>query len=223
VGDIEVYADIWCPFAHLSLRRVVEHRAALGREDVRLRVRAWPLELVNGAPLSPVVTDEHVHELRAQVAPGLFRRFDPAHFPSTTLPALALVHAAYTQDTALGERLSLTLRDALFEEGLDISQSDLLSELGRSLGVAPVGPAGVDADAVVAEWHEGEARGVRGSPHFFCGAAEVFCPSLHIERDTGGHLEIESDLGALDAFLTTCFAQTTDLEGVRRPRRAGAP
>ena len=51
MSAIEVYADVWCPFAHVGLHYVVERRSALGRGDVLLDIRAWPLELVNGAPL----------------------------------------------------------------------------------------------------------------------------------------------------------------------------
>src|SRR6478735_6336015 len=40
---IEVFADVRCPFAHVGLRRLVERRRALGRDDVRLVVRAWPM------------------------------------------------------------------------------------------------------------------------------------------------------------------------------------
>jgi hypothetical protein len=53
VSIIEVFADAGCPFTHVGLRRLVEHRDHAGRDDVVLRVRAWPLELVNGHPLDP--------------------------------------------------------------------------------------------------------------------------------------------------------------------------
>ena len=56
VNVIEVYADVWCPFAYVGLLCVVERRAQLEREDVFLNIRAWPLELVNGAPLDPEAT-----------------------------------------------------------------------------------------------------------------------------------------------------------------------
>ena len=48
---MEVFADIWCPFAHVGLQTIYEQRARNGRADVAIWVRAWPLELVNGAPL----------------------------------------------------------------------------------------------------------------------------------------------------------------------------
>ena len=119
---IEVFADIWCPFTHVGLRTIEEQRARTGRTDVAIWVRAWPLELVNGAPLDPTVTWEHADDLRAQVAPNLFRHLDVDRFPSSTLDALALANRAYRTDLQVGERMSFALRDALFEEGRDISR-----------------------------------------------------------------------------------------------------
>lgn len=204
MGAMEVYADVWCPFAHVGLRYVVERRAALRREDVRLHVRAWPLELVNGTPLDPVVTASHVEELRSQVAPHLFAGFDPNHFPGTSLPALACAHAAYRQDLKTGEAMSLALRHALFEEGLDISRPEVLSELSESLGVGPFGAA--DHEAVQRDWEVGVRRGVRGSPHFYCGGVDAFCPSLDISRGADGALTVTKDMALLDRFLAGCFA-----------------
>jgi hypothetical protein len=37
---LEVFADVWVPFTHVVLRRLVEQRARLGRDDVVVRVRA---------------------------------------------------------------------------------------------------------------------------------------------------------------------------------------
>ena len=53
---LEVYADIWCPFAYVGLHCVAARRSERGRDDVLLDIRAWPLELVNGAPLDPDTT-----------------------------------------------------------------------------------------------------------------------------------------------------------------------
>jgi predicted DsbA family dithiol-disulfide isomerase len=200
---IKVFAGIWCPFAHVGLRCVVERRAELRREDVVLHVRAWPLELVNGAPLDPEATARHIQELRAQVAPDLFVGFDPNHFPTTTLPALAWVHAAYEMDVKRGEAVSLALRDALFDDGVDISDPDAIANIVRAEGVHSFDVT--DEQAVLADWHEGESRGVKGSPHFFCGDADAFCPSLDIFKDGTGHLEVKRNMEILDAFLESCF------------------
>jgi predicted DsbA family dithiol-disulfide isomerase len=202
-ATIEVYADIWCPFAHVGLRTVLRRRDELGGHDVPIRVRSWPLELVNGVPLNAAATAAHVKELREQVAPDMFVAFDPVHFPQSTLSALALACAAYQKDDRTGEAVSLALRDALFEEGRDISRPDVLASVARAHGL-PDGNA-VSIDDVLAEWHEGQARGVKGSPHFFCGDLDSFCPSLAITRDEQGQLLLAGDAEALDSFLGECL------------------
>lgn len=203
VTVIEVYADIWCPFAHVGLRTVVKRRHELRRDDVALRVRAWPLELVNNAALDPQSTAEHVADLRSQVAPDLFTGFDIGHFPRTTLPALRLASAAYRQDDTTGETVSLALRDALFEHGEDISDPDVIARIAETHHIQQNDPE--DDQPVLDEWHDGETRGVKGSPHFFCGTSESFCPSLGISKDQAGQLHIRLDTEALDEYLTGCF------------------
>ena len=114
------------PLPTSDCRRSTTQRARTGRTDVAIWVRAWPLELVNGAPLDPALTAEHANELREQVAPNLFRHLDVNRFPSSTLDALALANRAYRTDLQVGERVSFALRDALFEEGRDISDRGTL-------------------------------------------------------------------------------------------------
>jgi 2-hydroxychromene-2-carboxylate isomerase len=202
---IEVFADIWCPFTHVGLRTIEEQRARRGRTDVSIWVRAWPLELVNGAPLDPAVTKEHADDLRGQVAPNLFRHLDLDRFPRSTLDALALANRAYRTDLQVGERVSFALRDALFEEGRDISDRATLESVASDLGV--VMPEESDRAGVLADWSEGVRRGVLGSPHFFCGDTDVFCPSLDITKDPIEGLSIVRDGSRLTEFLARCLAQ----------------
>ena len=203
---IEVYADIWCPFAHVGLRAIAEQRANVGRDDVAIRVRAWPLELVNSGPLDPTVTWEHAEDLREQVAPDLFRHLDVNRFPRSTLGALALANRAYRADLLVGERLSFALRDALFEEGRDISDPVVIGQLAHEYGVAV--PDESDSDAVMADFYDGQRRGVLGSPHFFCGDDEVFCPSLDINKDPVDGVSIVRDVSRLTEFLERCLARS---------------
>jgi predicted DsbA family dithiol-disulfide isomerase len=202
---IEVFADIWCPFAHVGLRAIEERRARAGRSDVAIWVRALPLELVNGTPLDPHTTKEHAEVLRTQVAPDLFSHLDLDRFPTSTLDALALANRAYRTDLQVGERVSFALRDALFEEGRDISDLVTLEYLAHDLGV--VMPDETDRAGVVADWHEGGRRGVRGSPHFFCGDTDVFCPSLDITKDSIEGMSVGRDVSRLTAFVERCLAQ----------------
>ena len=203
---IEVFADIWCPFAHVGLRALEEQRARAGRSDMAIWVRAWPLELVNGAGLDPAVTKERADNLRDQVAPDLFSHLDLDRFPTSTLEALALANRAYRTDLQVGERVSFALRDALFEEGWDISDPVTLEYLAHDLGV--VMPDDTDRATVLADWDDGRRRGVRGSPHFFCGDTDVFCPTLDITKDPVEGLSVVRDVSRLTEFLERCLTHT---------------
>ena len=139
------------------------------------------------------------------MAPDLFAHLDVDRFPSSTLEALALANRAYRTDFEVGERVSFVLRDALFEEGRDISDPVTLEELARGLGVAM--PDETDRADVVADWHEGGRRGVLGSPHFFCGDTDMFCPSLDITKDPAEGVMIVKDVSRLSDFLERCLTR----------------
>jgi predicted DsbA family dithiol-disulfide isomerase len=200
---IEVYADIWCPFAHVGIRRVIERRDSIGA-DARLRVRPWPLELINGRPLDAAFIGEEVVEIRDQVAPDLFASFDERAFPTSTLPALALAEAAYDIGLDVGEQMSLALRDAVFEQARNIGDERVLAEIGTELGVPPATEAHLAA--ITTTWDEGKQRGVVGSPHFFTPDGAFFCPALDIAR-VDGHLRMSPKAGMFDDFIATCFGQ----------------
>lgn len=200
---IEVFADVTCPFTHVGLRRFVQRRVELGRDDVVLRVRSWPLEVVNGAPLDAAFIAEEVDDIRGQVASELFVGFSEATFPGTSMPALALAAAAYEIDVVTGERVSLALRTLMFEDGTDISDEAVLKELAASHGVRW---GDVDPARVMADHAEGVERRVIGSPHFFTPDADFFCPGLAIARGEDGHLHVEPKTEVFDAFLASCFA-----------------
>lgn len=199
---VEVFADVCCPFTHVGLRRFVEIREQLGRHDVGLVVRAWPLEIVNGEPLVASFVAEEVEVLRRRVAPDLFRRFVPEQFPSTSLPALAVAAAAYRQSAATGEAVSLELRDLLFEQGVDISTPAVLDEVARRHGIRVDER---DRESVHSDLAEGRERGVVGSPHFFTSGGAFFCPSLEVTRDERGELRVNVDREGLGAFIRSCF------------------
>jgi predicted DsbA family dithiol-disulfide isomerase len=199
---IEVFADVRCPFTHVGLHRLVERRRQLGAGGTELWVRSWPLELVNGAPLDPALIAEEVDELRTQVAPELFAGFDPDRFPVSSMPALRVAAAAYARSAVIGERVSLALRRALFEDGRDVSDPTVLAAIASDVGLG--GLAEATDDDVVADWREGEQRGVVGSPHFFVADESWFCPALEITRHDG-HLQISSDAAAFERFVAACL------------------
>ena len=202
VTVIEVFADVVCPFTHVGLRRFVQRRSELQRNDVALHVRAWPLELVNGSPLSPELVTEEIEEIRSLAAPNLFAGFAPSQFPSTSLPALRLAAAAYKQGFGVGEQVSLRLRDLLFEHGVDIADDTVLSAIAQDFDLLLESD---DAQTVLDDHAEGIRRGVIGSPHFFTPSGGFFCPSLDVHRGASGELHVAVDPDRFDTFIASCF------------------
>jgi predicted DsbA family dithiol-disulfide isomerase len=206
VSTFEVFADVVCPFAYVGLRRLMEIREARHRPDVRVRIRAWPLELVNGEPLDATLVSEKVDALRATVAPELFEHFDASHFPQSAIPALSLAAYADHLDPVLGERVSLELRQALFDEGRDIGDEAVLALVAERCGIR-LPDLEVWRSVVIEDWHEGIERGVKGSPHVFAAqgaAGGNFCPLLTIAR-VDGRLSIEWNQGGI-ARMEACLS-----------------
>ena len=201
--EIEVFADITCPFAHVGLRRIAGQVAGSGAAGFDLRVRAWPLEVVNGTPFTGEGLRPKVEALRRDVAPDLFAGFDPSSFPRSSLPALAAEHAAYRLGAGRGLGFSLAIRNALFEHGADISDVEVLRRLAEEHEVPPADSA--DALAVEADHRDGVERGVVGSPHFFTPSGDFFCPTLDIDHDDGGYT-ITFDQAGFDSFLTAALS-----------------
>lgn len=200
---IDVYADVSCPFAHAGLARFDALRRERGRREPILRVRAWPLELVNGKPLDGAALAPEIDALRADVAADLFVGFDEQGFPATSLPAMVSEAAAYRAGPETGERFSLAIRRALFEEGRDVSDHDVLSQLREANGVGA--PTAADEAAVREDLAEGRRRGVEGSPHFFTADGDFLCPSLSIEKEAGS-FDVTFDSDGFERFAAAAFA-----------------
>ncbi|CAB4886927.1 unannotated protein [freshwater metagenome] len=201
MATVVVYADIVCPFAYIGLTRLLQRRAELGRHDVHLRIRSWPLELVNGKPVEAAFIGEEIDEIRPQVADDLFTGFDVQSFPASSLPGLALTALAYAVDDSTGEAVAMELRRLLFEDGVDVADAAVLAAVAERHGLGGVG----DTDAVLAEYAEGRASNVVGSPHFFVGDTSIFCPTLDIKR-VDGVLQVKVDEDAFEALVATIFS-----------------
>ncbi|HSB86779.1 MAG TPA: DsbA family protein [Ilumatobacteraceae bacterium] len=200
MANVEVYADVVCPFAYVGLTHLIRRRHQLGRDDVHFRIRGWPLELVNGEPVDAHSIGEEIDEIKPQVAPDLFAGFDTEQFPSSTLPALALTAAAYEIGEATGEAVAMRLRRLVFEHGRDVADPAVLTDVAQRNNVPTLGDVAVVRD----EWTAGRSRGVVGSPHFFVDGESLFCPVLDIRR-VDGALVVKIDERAYEAFVTRCF------------------
>ncbi len=202
---VEVFADVLCPFTHVGLHTLIDRRADRGLAEPRLTIRAWPLELINGSPLDAQHVASEITALRSSVRPDLFTGFSVDAWPATTMNAFALTAAAARDgDPALVEDVGMALRNALFEEGQDIGQPEVVASIGERFGLRPLG-ADATLAAVRADWDEGKSRGVVGSPHFFTGDGhDWFCPGLAISRDESGDFVVAWKQGT-EAFVTSVF------------------
>ncbi len=193
---IEVFADVTCPFTHVGLKQVVRH-VAEAAEPPEVRVRAWPLEWVNGVPMDFDAVRLKAQALTEQLGVDDFHGLRADGWPVTTIPALGLAAAAYRHDASTGLAVSLALRGAVFERGLDVADADVLAAIAADHGVT--GPG--DVADVEADYEDGQRRGVTGSPHFFVGEDDFFCPALDLGRDADGNLTARLDTEGLAAFL----------------------
>ena len=134
LSTVEVFADVLCPFTHVGLRTLIDRRSERGLTEPRLRIRAWPLEVVNGKPLDAHHIGAEITALRASVRPDLFAGFSVDAFPATSMAAFALTAAAdRTGDPVLIEEVGIALRNAVFEEGLDVGQPEVVGHIARPL------------------------------------------------------------------------------------------
>ncbi len=195
---VEVFADITCPFTHVGLKRVVQHVDEMERPAI-VRVHAWPLEWVNGVPLDVAAVQVKARALADQLGVDDFSGLRADRWPTTTLPALELAAVAQRRDAATGLAVSLELRSALFEHGLDVGDPEVLARIAADHGLATGDPGA--ADAVRADYEDGVRRGVSGSPHFWVGDDDFFCPALDLGHDANGHLTARLDTAALAAFF----------------------
>lgn len=195
---VEVFADITCPFTHVGLKQVIEHVADMS-EPADVVVRAWPLEWVNGEPLAVDAVLTKAAALTEQLGVDDFGGLRADRWPTTTIPALDLVARAYERDAATGLAVSLAVRAALFEHGLDVADTDVLVAIADEHDL----PAAADEPrpAITEDYELGRRRGVQGSPHFFVGDDGFFCPALDLGHDDAGHLTARFDRDQLADFF----------------------
>lgn len=202
---VEVFADVGCPFAHVGLSLVVSRLAEMD-PPVDCYVRAWPLEWVNGSPLEGDAVAVKIAALRDQLDVDCFNGFDADQFPTTTIPALNLCAEGYGRDAQTGLEVSLSVRNALFEEGLDVGRQQVLAEIAAEYELPA--PSRDPSQAVLDEYADGRARGVRGSPDFYMGDAEFFCPALDLDHDDDGRLLAGFDIEGFETFIGAVEAAT---------------
>ena len=142
------WGEFYCPWSYIATVRL--HKIAPEYEGrVRLRDRAFPLEVYGGGP-----PDRRELELEmwlaAQQEP--LAKFAPfsQDWPTTTLPAFDGAWAASRQGEAVGRDFDLRIRRAFFAQGRNIGRPEVIRELASE--------AGLDLDDFTRCIESGEAR-----------------------------------------------------------------
>ena len=175
-GTIQVWSDLGCPWAHVTVWRLWDARRRLGLEDqVRFDHHAFPLELFNDQPTPRWHIDVEA-PVAETIAPraGWQRWSTPdSAWPVTLLPPIEAVQAAKLQSLEASEALDRGLRRALYAESRCISLRHVILEVATEADVVDVAALAAALDdgrarsSVIADWHRAQGDEVRGSAHVF--------------------------------------------------------
>ncbi len=169
VPELWHWAEFYCPWCYVAAVRLNRIRPEYqGR--VRLRERAFPLEVYGGGPPDRRELELEMWLAAVQEPEAAFTAFQGSDWPTTTLPAFEAAWCASQQGEAAGHDYDLRLRRAFFAEGRNIGRREVMIELAAEAGLDldlfnRLFGSGAARPAVLAEGRLGQARfGVRGTP-----------------------------------------------------------
>jgi predicted DsbA family dithiol-disulfide isomerase len=179
---LTVFSDLHCPWAYVFSIRLRRAREGIGRPPVAWR--CWPLELVNerGTPWNSLSQEIPV---LTQLEPDHFAPPRRETWPSTLLPAMEAVKVAgELGGPQAADRFDEAARRAFFLDRRDLSIRPTLADLAAEAGLdrsrfLDAFDGGGHRRGVIADWREGQRRGVQGSPHAFLpDGTGVFNPGI---------------------------------------------
>ena len=199
--EVQLIADLACPWCHIGLARLNRARAA--RPDLPVRVRWWPFMLNPHLPPDGMdraayvrlkfggeAAARQVYERIRQAGreDGIAFAFERMTRTPSTLAAQRLILRA--EEEGRGEPLILELLKALFERGEDIGQRDRLIEISAAAGLDTSGlleflDGRERAGDVIAAHQRAEQIGVRGVPVFVVGGGHAISGAQPPEILTG--------------------------------------
>jgi len=148
IPELWEWAEYYCPWCYVAAVRL--HRVMPEyRGRVKLRQRAFPLEIYGGGPPDRNELELEIWLAALQEPEAVFKPFKE-DWPSTTLPAFEAAWCAFQQDETVGHDFDLRIRKAFFSEGRNIGQREVLLELARE--------AGLDIDQFNQLFNSGNAR-----------------------------------------------------------------
>jgi predicted DsbA family dithiol-disulfide isomerase len=142
------WAEYYCPWCYVAAVRL--HKIMPEYQGrVRLRQRAFPLEIYGGGPPNRKELGLEIWLAALQEPDAVFKPFKE-DWPTTTLPAFVGAWCAFRQDEVSGHEFDLRIRRAFFAEGRNIGQRKVVLELAHE--------AGLDMDHFTRLFNSSEAR-----------------------------------------------------------------
>ena len=180
---------------------------------VRLRQRAFPLEVYGGGPPDRAELELEIWLAALQEPAAVFKPFG-TEWPTTTLPAFEAAWCARQQDEALGDEFDLRIRRAFFAEGRNIGKREVMLQLAREANLdlerftRDLDSAAPRA-AVLAEGRLGQAQyRVRGTPTVMLSdGAKLRHPIAYPKIQDGKILSV----GKLPCCGEACYAATREM------------
>jgi predicted DsbA family dithiol-disulfide isomerase len=126
------WAEYYCPWCYIAAVRL--HKIMPEYEGrVRLRQRAFPLEVYGGGPPNRKELELEIWLAALQEPEAVFKPFKE-DWPTTTLPAFEAAWCAFQQGESTGRDFDLRIRKAFFAEGRNIGDRGVMLELAHEAG-----------------------------------------------------------------------------------------
>jgi predicted DsbA family dithiol-disulfide isomerase len=213
-GVLTVYGDLACPYASLAIAGLRAARDRTGK-DVRLDIRAFPLELINRRPHDFGLLEAEKAVIAA-LDPGMgWRRWrgPVTEWPVTTLLPMEAVQAAKRPEVGglpASEELDVALRRALYVDSRCIALLPVILEVAEECpamdraALARTLQSGTSRAELFAQLGEQERGAVRGSPHVFnADGRDWVNPGLKIEHAGDYPVARSHDPAVYDEIIRT--------------------
>jgi predicted DsbA family dithiol-disulfide isomerase len=128
------WGEYYCPWTYVATVRLRAVMPEL-QDRVTLRLRAFPLELIDGYAAPRQVLEQEWWLAALQEPLATFARNSGEQWPTTTLPAFEAAWCAARQSAAAFAGYDLRVRRAFFAEGRDIGRREVLQEIAAEAGL----------------------------------------------------------------------------------------
>jgi predicted DsbA family dithiol-disulfide isomerase len=134
IPELWEWAEYYCPWCYIAAVRLQKILPEY-RGQVRLRERAFPLEVYGGGPPDRRELELEMWLAALQEPEAKFKPFNNDDWPTTTLPAFDAAWCAFQQGEEIGHEFDLRIRQAFFIEGRNIGRQEVMLDLAREAGL----------------------------------------------------------------------------------------